>query len=94
MNEEQKAFNAMLETYISYEMGHMSAEQDKEFEEIDGIIEHAQAIIAKSLIASIVANAIKENADITMDNAHSLVLDQIGTNMEHGFCEVFKENRE
>jgi len=90
MNEEQKAFNAMIESYITYEMGCMSKEQEARFEEID-VIEHAQGLIAKSLISSIIGDTIKENPEIDMDDAHNLVFEQIKGNMEFGFCEVFKD---
>jgi len=90
--EEQKAFDSMIDLYIAYETGQLSEEMIKSIDETGDWKEHSQAMIAKSLIASIIGNKIKKNPEISMDEALALVKKTITKNFKFGFCEAFKEN--
>ena len=90
--DEQKAFDSMIDLYIDYETGQLPEEIIESLDETGNWKEHSQAMIAKSLIASIIGKKIKKNPEINMDDALALVKKTITKNFKFGFCEAFKDN--
>lgn len=89
--DEESAFQALLETYVANELGQLSDKQAERLENMEGAIEHIQAQIAKSLIASTIGRKIDKNPEINMEDMSRLVVETINDNLVYGVCDVFKE---